>query len=346
MARSSKQKRPVVGLDMEPGALTAAAVTVDGRGLCVTTTATAALPPNVIRDGEVADAEALADALRELFRDKSLDRRVRIGVANQRIVVRTLDVPPVTSEKELDAIVRFQAEGELPMRLDEAVIDYQTLGVVETPEGPRQRVVLVAARRQMIEELVAAVRAAGLRPEGIDLSAFAMVRALSDGADALTLYMSIGGLTNVAIARGDDVVFTRASGSGLEGMAAIFSERRGVPIDEARELLLRVGVDGPLEPGAEEEEGMARAVLVEGIRRIAGEARASLDFHHTAHPADTTVDRVVVTGAAACVPGFLEALAQELGLPISAGSVASSSHDVDGARFAVAAGLAVSEVPA
>ena len=345
MARSSKHKRPIVGLDLEPGAVTAAAVTADG-GLTVTATATAPLAPNVIRDGEVADPEALTIALRDLFRENDLDRRVRIGVANQRIVVRMMDVPPVENAKELAAVVRFQAEGELPMRLDEAVIDYQSLGIVDTPQGPRQRVVLVAARRQMIEDLVSVVRAAGLRPEGIDLSAFAMVRALTDGADALTLYLSIGGLTNVAIARGSDVVFTRVSGSGLEGMAGIYSERRGVPIEEARELLLRVGVDGPIEPGAEEEEGMARAVLIEGIRRIAGEARASLDFYHTANAADDAVDHVVVTGAAAGIPGFLEALAQEVGLPITAGTVAGAAPHGDGSRFAVAAGLAVSEVPA
>ena len=344
MARSSKHKRPVVGLDMEPGAVTAAAVTVDG-GLCVTTTASAPLAPNVIRDGEVADPEALATVLRDMFREHGFDRRVRIGVANQRIVVRTLEVAPVENPKELDAIIRFQAEGELPMRLDEAVIDFQVLGIVDTPEGPRQRVVLVAARRAMIEEIVAAVRAAGLRPEGIDLSAFAMVRALDDGDEGLTLFLSIGGLTNLAIARDGDVHFTRVSGSGLEGMAAVFSERRGVPIEEARELLLRVGVDGPMEPGAEEEEGMARAVLVEGIRRIAGEARASLDFHQTADPTGESVERVVVTGVVVGIPGFIEALEQELGLPIVAGSVPGAASEIDGARYAVAAGLAVSEVP-
>jgi type IV pilus assembly protein PilM len=344
--RSTKSKRPIVGLEMEPGSVTAATVSVDGGGLYVASTATAPLPPNVIRDGEVADPETLTEALRALFRDNNLDRRVRIGVANQRIVVRVMDLPPVENPTELAAVVRFQADGELPMRLDEAVIDYQALGIVETPEGPRQRVVLVAARRQMIEEIVAVARAAGLRPQGIDLSAFAMVRALADQDEALTLFLSIGGLTNVAIAKGTDVVFTRVSGSGLEGMASVYSERRGVPIDEARELLARVGVEGPIEPGAEEEEGMARAALIDGIRRIAGDARASLDFHHTANPAGGSVERVIVTGPAVGIPGFLEALAQEIGLPIIAGSVAGAESEVDGARFAVAAGLAVSEVPA
>jgi type IV pilus assembly protein PilM len=341
VARTQKTKRPVVGLDIEPGAVAAATVEPDGP-LTVVTTASAPLQPNVVRDGEVADVEALAATLKELWAEHKLDRRVRIGVANQRIVVRTLDLPPVETAKELDAVVRFQAQDELPMRLDEAVIDFRPLGIVDTPAGPRQRVVLVAARRTMIEGIVAAVRAAGLRPEGVDLSAFAMIRALSRGDDSPMLYLSIGGLTNLAIAEAGDVLFTRVSGSGLEGMAGVLAERRGMPIEEARELLVSVGIDGPMEPGAEEEAGMARAVLSEGIRRIAGEARASLDFHHTANADGSPVERAVVTGPVVAVPGFVDALAEELGLPVTAGAVAGAG-EADGARYAVAAGLAVEE---
>ena len=80
--------------------------------------------------------------------------------------------------------MRFQAQDQIPMPLDQAVLDFQPLGIVETAEGPRQRVVLVAARRDMVERVLAAVRAAGLRPEGIDLSAFAMIRALHRDAAA------------------------------------------------------------------------------------------------------------------------------------------------------------------
>ena len=64
------------------------------------------------------------------------------------------------------------------MPLSNAVLDFHPLGIVDTPGGPRQRVVLVAAQRDMIERLVAAVRRAGLNPEGVDLSAFALIRSL------------------------------------------------------------------------------------------------------------------------------------------------------------------------
>ena len=98
--------------------------------------------------------------LRELFTEHKLGRRVRLGVANQRIVMRTLDLPPLKDGKEIASAVRFQAQEHIPMPLDQAVLEHQSLGVVETPEGPRTRVVLVAARRDMIERLLEATRSA------------------------------------------------------------------------------------------------------------------------------------------------------------------------------------------
>ncbi len=91
---------------------------------------------------------------------------------------------------------------------------------------------------------------------------------------------------------------------------------------------------------------MARSVLVEGVRRIAQEARASLHFHESATDGSQPVERVVVTGAVVGIPGFVDALAEELGLPITAGVVPGGLNEAHGARFAVAAGLAVEEVQA
>ena len=88
----------------------------------------------------------------------SLGKRVRVGVANQRTVLRTLELPPVTDHKELAAAVSFQAQDQVPMPLGNAVLDFHPLGIIDTPAGPRQRVVLVAAQRDMVERLLSAVR--------------------------------------------------------------------------------------------------------------------------------------------------------------------------------------------
>src|SRR3954454_15904589 len=176
MARPSKN---VIGLDIDPSGISAAEVRVNGR-IAVHRAAVAQLEPGVLRDGEVVDVEALAAALRGLWREhKGLGKRVRVGVANQKIVVRVLPVPPTKDAKELDAAVRFQAQDLLPMPLDKAVIDYVPLEAQPTDdESAGSRVLLGAARRDMVDNLLSAVRAAGLKPLGIDLAAFAMVRAL------------------------------------------------------------------------------------------------------------------------------------------------------------------------
>ncbi|HWX95381.1 MAG TPA: type IV pilus assembly protein PilM [Solirubrobacteraceae bacterium] len=248
----------LVGLDIQPGFVAAVQARVNGSVLAERASALP-LAADTVRDGEVTDVAALSDALRELFAGSGLSKRVRIGVANQRTVLRTLELPPVTDRKELAAAVSFQAQDQVPMPLNNAVLDFHPLGVIDTPSGPRQRVVLVAAQRDMIERLLAAVRGAGLRPEGIDLSAFALIRSLyrsdPEGASRV-LYLNVDGLTNLAIAEDHVCRFTRVVGSGLEGMASEIAERRGIALTEARELLSAVDLNAPEEAPSDAGAGV------------------------------------------------------------------------------------------
>ena len=106
----------VVGLDIQPGHVAAVQAHVNGA-ISVKHAAEAALPADIVREGEVLDEGVLAETLRELFKDGGLSRRVRLGVANQRTVLRTLDLPPVDDRKEIEAAVRFQAQDQVPMPL-------------------------------------------------------------------------------------------------------------------------------------------------------------------------------------------------------------------------------------
>jgi type IV pilus assembly protein PilM len=208
-------------------------------------------------------------------------------------------------------------------------------------------VLIVAARRDVIDKILAAVRAAGLRPAGIDVAAFAMVRALHRGKNATdqVMYLSIGGLTNLAVAEGATCLFTRVAGGGLEAIAIELAERRGLTLDRARECLERIGLEGPLDVDAEDAQTAeeARAVLTDGVRRIAADVRHSLDFHHGSG-GEVSVERAVLTGAAAAVPGFAEALSEQLGLPVACRAVAGAPADIDAERLTIAAGLTVEEV--
>jgi type IV pilus assembly protein PilM len=243
----------VVGLDIQPGFVVAVQARVNGS-IVAERAAALPLPADTVRDGEVADESALSDVLRELFDDSGLGKRVRVGIANQRTVLRTLELPPLTDQKELAAAVRFQAQDQVPMPLNNAVLDFHPLGIVDTPAGPRQRVVLVAAQRDMVERLLAAVRGAGLSAEGVDLSAFALIRSLyrpDPEGSGRVLYLNVDGLTNLAIAEGTVCRFTRVVGSGLEGMAGELAVRRGIAVADAHALLCAVDLNASPQPGSD-----------------------------------------------------------------------------------------------
>jgi type IV pilus assembly protein PilM len=252
----------VIGLDIQPGFVAAVQARVNGS-IVAERAASLPLAADTVRDGEVADEGALSEVLRELFADSGLGKRVRVGIANQRTVLRTLELPPLSDQKELAAAVKFQAQDQVPMPLNNAVLDFHPLGVIDTPSGPRQRVVLVAAQRDMVERLLKAVRGAGLTPAGVDLSAFALIRSLyraDPEGTGRVLYLNVDGLTNLAIAEGTVCRFTRVVGSGLEGMAGELAVRRGIAVSEAHALLAAVDLTAApsaSDAAADEEPALA-----------------------------------------------------------------------------------------
>jgi type IV pilus assembly protein PilM len=177
MGLLDSKTRSVVGLDIEPGFLAATEFSSGGSPELVRA-ATATLGPGLFHEGEVVDVDGLADRVRAFFREHDLPKRIRLGVASQKIALRVLELPVINNDQELEAAVRFQAQEELPMPLEQAVLDYRVLERIENGEGGKMRVVVVGARRDTVEHLLAVARKAGLQPEFVDLSAFAMIRAL------------------------------------------------------------------------------------------------------------------------------------------------------------------------
>ena len=345
MFKKKQRSATVVGLDLDPSHIAAAEVHVNGS-VSVKKGAVAALRPGILRDGEATDPSALAEAMRELFAEHDLPRRVRVGIANQRIVVRSLDLPVIEDPKGLAAAVQQEAPDHIPMPMDEAVIDFQSLGVVQTPAGPRSRVVIVAVRREMIERLVSATREAGLELEGIDLAAFGMVRALAPVAsEHAILYVNVAGLTNVAVANGSGCLFTRAAAGGLDAVVHNLSERRGLTQEHARQWMQHVGLLTPLEDveGDAELVAATRAALEEGVHQLADTVRNSLNFYRMQEGAEN-VERALLTGPVLAIPGFADKLSEQLKLPVEPAFVVVDGDDeADPARLAVAAGLAIED---
>ena len=347
MFKRKQSPASVVGLELDPSYIAAAEVSVNGS-ITVRRGAVADLRPGVLRDGEAADPAGLALAMRTLFEEHDLPRHVRLGIANQRIVVRSLDLPVMMDPKALAAAIKQEAPDHIPMPMDEAVVDFQPLGVVSTPEGPRSRVVIVAVRREMIDRLVAATTEAGLTIEGIDLTAFGMVRALAPAAtDQAVLYINAAGLSNVAVANASGCLFTRAAAGGLDAAVQTLSERKGLTVEHSRQWMQHVGLVAPVEDIEGDPALLAatREVLEEGVHQLADTVRNSLNFYRT-QPGAENVGRAMLTGPALAIPGFVERLAEHLNMPVEAALVAvDGSGDVvlDAGRLTAAAGLAVAD---
>ena len=293
-----------VGLDID-GRYLAAAQVDDGR---VVRAASQELPQGLVRDGEVVDRDKLAAALKAFAAEADLPKNVRLGVANQQIVVRVVELPRIDDERQRDAAVRFQAAEAIAMPLDEAVLDHQIAGYTDTPDGsPRMQVVLVAARRSMLEGLLEAAKKAGLKPAGIDLDAFALVRTLASGTpdgqdDAARVFCHLGGVSNLAIAVGTACFFTRP-------LSAVWDQ---------------------------EDAGS----------RLADEIRLSIDYYMTQAQAKP-VGEVVLSGPGSSDCALVESLGVHLGLPTTVApplgvlDTSALSGDEDPHRLTVAAGLAI-----
>ena len=303
--RKKTNNRGIVGLDLDGEFIAAVQTSADGISRAVSSE----LPPGVITDGEVTDVPALSEALRDFFKAHNLPRRVRLGVSNQQIVVRHLELPKIDDPEELAVAVRFQAAEAIAMPLDEVVLDHQVIGETVTTEGAaRLRIVVVAARESMVSRVVDAVRGAGLRPEGIDLNAFALVRTLSlpaDSAESARVYCHLAGVTNLAIAIGPICLFTRP-------LSTVWQD---------------------------EDEQAAAAALAEEIR-------LSVDFY-MAQPEARWVGEVVLSGPGARREGLADQLGSMIDVPVSVaeplGRMQSTQIPAgeDPYRHTVAVGLAL-----
>ncbi|MEX2253566.1 MAG: pilus assembly protein PilM [Thermoleophilaceae bacterium] len=237
--------RGSVGLDLDSGYLAAVQVSHDH----VSRAASAGLEAGIIAGGEVSDPDALTAVLRDFFRRESLPRSVRLGVANQQIVLRRLELPPIEDEDERTAAVRFQAAEAIPMPLDDVVLDHQVTGRRTDEEGHvKMQLIVVAARRAMVGAFVDCVRDAGLKPVGMDLDAFALVRALaapSVSDEVARVYCHLAGVTTLAIAVGSACHFSRVlpdAGAGAEVSADALAEEVRLSVDTYAHMPGAVGV--------------------------------------------------------------------------------------------------------
>jgi type IV pilus assembly protein PilM len=321
----------IVGLKIGASHMAAARVSRNGA-VELTQVAQGPLGDGIVQSGEVRDVPALALALKEFFKANKLPRKaVRIGIANNRTGVRTVEVVGIDDPKQLANAVRFRAQEVLPIPIGEAVLDYQVLSEGVDEEGqPVTKVLMVVAYRDLVDAFASACRQAGIRLLGIDLEAFALLRVLADGAlvpapegaePSALVAVSLGSeRSTLAISEGLACEYTRVLDWG--GAALTGSLARALDIDTpvAERLKRQLSLEGEEVPAdlTPEQAARAREALQLGLQGLARELVSSLQFYQS-QPGSLGIREVVLVGGSAKLDGLAPALERFIGVSVRIG---------------------------
>ena len=292
-------------------------------------------------------------------------------------------LPAIDNRDELETAIRFQAQDHIPMPLDQAVLDWQVVGHTTDENGERKvDVVAVAARRDMVAQLLEALAIAGRqadrhrplrlrddpracargrlagRPRPVRLRARstrsasplrpagAQGVALAENHAPAKLFCNLGDVTNLAVARGSSCLFTRIASFGVEGIAQKLAERRRLTVEHSRQWLTHVGLEQPVEAieGDPEHVSAARECLGDGAARLADELRVSMDYY-AAQEGAVAIEGIVVCGPGTRIPGMVERLQRTLGHAFSVAKPTALGHldEASAVRQTLSFGLALEQ---
>ncbi len=327
--RGVKGGKRLVGLKIGASQLAAARVSNNGTAE-LQQVAREPLASGIVVGGELRDPDALAAALKDFFSKHNLPKRgVRLGLANNRIGVRTFEIAGIQDQKQLANAIRFRAQEALPIPIDEAVLDYQILGESVDEEGqPTRRILLVVAYRELIDRYVDACKKAGIALVGIDLEAFALLRALqapqagvgSDPSAALVA-VSIGHeRSTFAVSDGQVCEFTRVlewGGSALNVAIARAVDAAPSEVEGAKRALALTDEMVPQGLTAEQAK-KAREAMRRAIQTFARELVSSLQYYQN-QPNSLGIGEIVLTGGTAHLPGISGELERLIGVRVRVG---------------------------
>lgn len=315
----------VVGLKIGGSQIAAACIANNGSAK-LEQLARTPLRSGIVTGGELRDTQALADALRTFFEENDLPRRgVRLGIASSRIGVRSFEIPKIDDEDQFLNAVRFRAQEALPIPLDQAVLDYRVLGEREVEGGQiLRRVLLVVAHRELVERYMEACRLAGLTLSGIDLEAFALLRAIAPPADrkeSAIVAVSIGHeRTTLAVSDGRVCEFSRVLAWGGAELNTALARALGtdeLDIEAVKRGLSLDGGDAP-EDLTPEQAATAVEALHRGVGSLVRELVSSLTYYQS-QPGSLAIGEIILTGGGARLAGLPEELASQLGVPVRVG---------------------------
>lgn len=287
-----------LGVDVGTSAIKVAEVRRSGRGIELVRYGIAATPSGAVANGIILDRQATAGALASLLRTSGIRRRRAVAsVTGPNVLARILRLPPIP-EDEVKQAIRWEAERHLPFPVEEAVLDAQVVGEVNEDGSRQLEVLLAAAPEATALTCIEMLEGAGLHVVAVELSALAMVRALSlRGMPGTVAMVNLGAsTTEVAIVRGGVPQFTRTI---AEGVGALL---QGV----------RVASGG-------DEAAVPAAAFGDVLDALTAQLRRSFDFYRAQYGGHQ-IDRILLCGGGARAGSVDRHLALEMEIPVAVGS--------------------------
>jgi type IV pilus assembly protein PilM len=327
------------------------------------------IPEGLVFEGEVLDPSGLAREMKAFAKEARFKGKlVNLGVGNQKVIVRNIEVPDM-GEAELRGAIEFQAQDYIPIPVEEVVLDFQVVSRHSEDDGSvKQQVLLVAAQKDMIKRFMDAGRESGLRIVGIDVSAFALIRSLAppvsfvdqgaEGAQALGIVNISSSVSTVVVAVEGVPKFTRIVSSAHDRFISALVERQSIPLSDALGLAERVGLAGPVAPDSDTYSETTivevQALLGDVAEEFANELRRSLDYYQT-QDYSAPIERLIVTGRGTGLLNLIPYLSEQLNMSVEVGNpLLKIAHNRSGLaddvlaaiapRLAIAVGLALEEV--
>jgi type IV pilus assembly protein PilM len=274
----------------------------------------ARLPPDTIVDGALMNSAAVVQAIQELVAEHKVKARdVAIGVRGHSVIIKKISLPRMTQE-ELDDSIQWEAEQYIPFDVKDVNIDTQIL----TPQGDaagQMDVLLVAAKKDMINDFTSVCAEAGLSAAVVDVDAFAVQNAYEASyepspAETVVLINVGAAVTNINILANGTTTFTRDVTMGGNAFTEEIQKQLNVSYEEAEAL--KVGGQGETDAVVPQEVER----VIQGVaEQLAGEVQRSLDFY-AATAADSRISRVFLSGGTARIPALFKVLEQRVAVPV------------------------------
>jgi type IV pilus assembly protein PilM len=316
------KKNQLVGVDIGSHSIKLVEIEDGKKGMVLKSFGVIGLPPEAIVEGSIKEMEIVSAALRNLFRNLRVkNKNVATSISGFSVIVKKITLSE-KAESELESSIQDEAEQYIPFDIDEVNLDFDILraGIEEDQPGVEKKksdsskmdVMLVAAKKDIIDDYVSLLQVSGLNPVILDVDAFALENAFEmameeeEGCFAL---VNIGAEELGINAVKDGIsLFTRDSSyGGFQITEAIMTEF-SVNYEEAEKIKLG---GQRVEKGQEKLEEIFAAVASEWVQEI----KRALEFVASTYP-DKRIGKIIVGGGSANLPGFLELLKKESGLPV------------------------------